>query len=196
MSEPRLSEWLARFGLTGSSYIGSLGLNQLDDWDLVHAHVVARDAPLTSLVPAIGSNVAGPLGAMHLPRLWLKQLLHAAGRLPAGYRHGSGLFDDLVSDQLGFDGTAFGAFVERQRPGYLAAEAWVAQHAERLNAEAIAALNAQLMEAKMSPAGLATRREELGPVAAQIERGIPLNDLDDWAQLHRQLLALAQGVKT
>lgn len=167
-SEPGQTEWLARFGLTGSSYVLSLQLNQLDDWDLVHAHIVARDAPSTPLVPAISSSVVGPLGAMHLPRLWLKQLLHAAGRLPEGYSHGSGLFDDLVSEQLGFDGAAFGAFVAAQRPGYLAAEAWVAQRAKRLDPETIAVLNAQLMETGMSSA----------------------NDLDDWAQLHRQLLAI------
>ncbi len=36
-----------------------------------------------SYVPLISSGVAGPLGALHLPRLWLKANLKAAGELVA-----------------------------------------------------------------------------------------------------------------
>ena len=65
------------------------------------------------IVPLISSTVAGPLGAMHLPRLWLKILLHAVGRLPEGYRHGEGGFDSLTISNLGIDGRELIAYVER-----------------------------------------------------------------------------------
>ena len=192
MPEPRRSEWTSRFGLTDGTFTRAVELNQLDDWDLVHAQLRAPDAPSTPFVPAIGSAVAGPLGALHLPRLWLKHRLHGVGRLPEGYRHGAGGFDEMVSAGLGFDRELFAAFVETEQPGYLAAEVWVRAHAKNLTAAAIAALNATLRSAKM-PAELADkRRAELGPVAAGLELGVPLNDLDDWAGLHRQLNAVAR----
>lgn len=40
---------------------------------------------MSTYVPMISSGVAGPLGALHLPRLWLKVSLEAAGKLAAGY---------------------------------------------------------------------------------------------------------------
>ncbi len=191
MPEPRLSEWSRRFGLSSGTYSHGVGLNQLDDWDAMHLMLRAPHQPQTAFVPAIGSGVAGPLGVLHLPRLWLKQRLHAAGRLPEGYRHGVGGFDELVTERLGVDRDAFAAFVETEQPDYLAAEAWVRRHATKLTDEAIAGLNAHIATTKMPPEPLQKRRTELGSIAAQIELGIPLNDLDDWGGLHRQLKAVA-----
>ena len=37
------------------------------------------------MIPTISSGVAGPLGAIHLPRLWSKVLLSAHGQLEEGY---------------------------------------------------------------------------------------------------------------
>jgi len=190
MPDPRLGEWTQRFGLDGT-YTLAIGLNQLDDWDLFHAQLLTGEVPPAVSVPGIGSSVAGPLGALHLPRLWLKHRLHAAGRLAAGYRHGVGGFDEMVTNALGVDGAEFASFVEEQRPDYLAAEAWIEEHATNLTAEAIAGLNATISTTKMSPENAAKRRAELGPAADGLELGIPLNDLDDWAGLHRELKALA-----
>src|SRR5881398_60935 len=36
-------------------------------------------------VPTISSGTAGPLGVLHLPRLWLKVSLESAGKLAPGY---------------------------------------------------------------------------------------------------------------
>ena len=36
-------------------------------------------------VPLISSGTAGPLGVLHLPRLWQKVSLEEAGKLAAGY---------------------------------------------------------------------------------------------------------------
>lgn len=192
MPDPRYTEWAQRFGLAGGSFNRAIGLNQLDDWDAMHLMLRAPDQPKTTFVPAIGSNVTGPLGAFHLPRLWLKHRLHAAGRLPEGYRHGAGGFDEQVTERLGLDRDAFATYVETEQPDYLAAEAWVRRHATKLTDEAIAGLNAHIATTKMPAESLTKRRTELGSVAAELELGIPLNDLDDWGGLHRQLKALAQ----
>jgi Domain of unknown function (DUF5069) len=187
MPDPRRSEWSARFGLDDGAFTHAIGLNQLDDWDLAHALLRASGAPGAMSVPAISTSAVGPLGVMHLARLWFKHRLHGVGRLPAGYRHGAGGFDEVLSEGLGFDAEAFAMFVETETPDYLTAEAWIREDATKLNANAIAALNERLRTAKMPPESLAKRRAELGAVADGLELGIPLNDLDDWAELHRQL---------
>jgi len=55
------------------------------------------------IYPLISSAAKGPLGVCHLPRLWLKILLFACGRLPEGYRHGEGGFDEFTTTNLGLD---------------------------------------------------------------------------------------------
>ncbi|MGZ4964624.1 MAG: DUF5069 domain-containing protein, partial [Limisphaerales bacterium] len=40
---------------------------------------------MNTIVPLISSGVAGPLGVLHLPRLWLKASLEACGKLAPGY---------------------------------------------------------------------------------------------------------------
>ena len=39
----------------------------------------------SNIVPLISSGTAGPLGVLHLPRLWLKASLGAAGKLHSDY---------------------------------------------------------------------------------------------------------------
>lgn len=186
MPEPRRSEWTARFGLP--DYQVSTRLNELDDWDLVHAQIVAVDAPTAAIVPAISSYSTGPLGVVHLPRLWLKMLLHAVGRLPEGYRYGIGGFDAMTEDDIGIAYEPLAALVGAERPGYLAFEAWVRAHATNLAPDAIAAHNAKLLAHIMSDKLAVPRRAECG-VDDSVTTGVALNDLDDWLAIHRQLLA-------
>jgi hypothetical protein len=187
MPDPRRSEWSARFGLDDGHFTRAVGLNQLDDWDLAHVQLAAAAAPPAMCVPAISTKAVGPLGVMHLARLWFKHRLYGAGLLPEGYRHGTGGFDEVLSGGLGFDPEAFAVFVETEQPDYLTAEAWIREDATNLNATAIAALNDRFCTTVMPPEPLAKRRAELGAIAAGLELGILLNDLDDWAGLHRQL---------
>jgi hypothetical protein len=191
MPDPRRSEWSARFGLDGTTYTRAVALNQLDDWDGVHRQLLAFDPAPAPLVPAISSSLTGPLGVPHLPRLWLKHRLHGVGRLPEGYRHGAGGFDETLTSALGVDAVAFASYVETDKPDYLTAETWVREHATTLSPETLAALTTRFHETNL-PAELGVkRRAELGITDASFERSIPLNDLDDWAALHRQLLAVA-----
>ena len=63
------------------------------------------------LVPLIGSSEAGPLGAVHLPRLWLKVSLATNGMLPDDYDECGGGFDQMVLDGLNVDRDAALAYL-------------------------------------------------------------------------------------
>ncbi len=147
----------------------------------------AREAEGEGVVPTISSSVMGPLGILHLPRLWQKISLHAAGRLAPGYRHGDGGFDGLVCERLGIDAQAFVGFIERERPDYLALERWVATNARDLAPATIAALNARLRTYALRDEVAAERRARFGIADEAVANAIQLNDLDDWAGFHERL---------
>jgi len=130
----------------------------------------------------------GPLGVKHLPRLWLKILLHGRGRLPEGYRHGTGGFDEYLTTTLGIDRDAFVTYIETEKPGYLALEAWVRANASALTPETIAAINARVTDADLPEAMLADRRAQLGFDEPGYTKAVGLNDLDDWAAMHAALV--------
>jgi hypothetical protein len=139
------------------------------------------------IVPLISTSVTGPLGIMHLPRLWLKLLLHGTGRLPEGYRHGSGGFDEFFCTHFGLDQDAFVRFVETDRPDYLATERWVVENAKNITPETIAAFNERVLVAAMRDEMAAERRERFGIEDAGYKNAVRLNDLDDWAGMHASL---------
>ncbi|HEY5341255.1 MAG TPA: DUF5069 domain-containing protein [Candidatus Aquilonibacter sp.] len=138
-------------------------------------------------VPLISSSVCGPLGVLHLPRLWQKILLHVAGRLPEGYRHGVGGFDEFLCTSLGVDRDAFIHYVESKKPGYLEVEAWVRANATNLTPETIAAFNHEVSTRNLPDAMLTQRCSDVGIPVGSISRAIPLNDLDDWQAFHRSI---------
>ena len=139
------------------------------------------------IVPVLSSSVMGPLGVRHLPRLWLKILLHGCGRLPEGYRHGVGGFDEFLTTTLGLDRDAFIAYIETEKPDYLALETWVRANATALTAESIAAVNARVTNADLPDTMLADRRASLGFDEPGYTKAVALNDLDDWAAMHAAL---------
>jgi len=128
----------------------------------------------------------GPLGVCHLPRMWVKILLHAKGRLPAGYRHGTGGFDEATAVALGFDRDAFIEFVRTRHPTYLQAEAWVRENAKNLNPEAIRQHNERVHRSK-PPLVATAQRAFVGLEDESILDSTLLNDLDDWQTLHAQI---------
>jgi hypothetical protein len=139
------------------------------------------------IYPLISSSVKGPLGVCNLPRVWLKILLFACGRLPEGYRHGEGGFDQLTIENLGLDRAAFIAYIENEKPDYQQLEAWVREHATKLDAASIAAHNEQILTRRMRDEIAIPRRAELGITDPGFWNGVALNDLDDWAGVHKQL---------
>ena len=142
-------------------------------------------------VPLISTRTKGPLGLVHLPRLWLKMRLSAKGKLADEYRAGAGGFDGLLLEALGIDSTAAVAFVSASQPSYLAFEAWVMENAkpESLTPEAIDQFNERILSFPKPEPGRSEMLEILGlPQSDKEWLGTDLNDLDDWHGFHLALL--------
>jgi hypothetical protein len=149
---------------------------------------------MANIVPLISSSSAGPLGILHLPRLWLKIRLHAVGALPEGYRHGNGGFDELTCENLGIDVAAFVSYVETEQPSYAECERWVSEHATKLDAASIARHNLMIRTRAKPEERAAQERAALGIDDPTLVNAIALNDLDDWAGAHAMLASLRSEV--
>ncbi|MGH7706941.1 MAG: DUF5069 domain-containing protein [Vulcanimicrobiaceae bacterium] len=143
---------------------------------------------MEKIVPLISSTVAGPLGVLHLPRLWLKILLHAADALPEGYRHGTGGFDEFLCNNLGLEPAELIAFIATERPSYSQCEAWVKTHATKLDPESIAWHNIAIRTRNMGEQLAADRRATLNIADPTFANATTLNDLDDWNGVHAQIV--------
>lgn len=146
---------------------------------------------MSKIVPLISSSVAGPLGVQHLPRLWLKASLEAAGKLHPDYPGCGKGYDQMVLDGLGLDREEFLEFIRSQKPTYVQLEAWVLEKkGGSLDPVAVKKLNDAIngyihndstRAAILSAAG----REDDG----SIKDAVNLNNLDDWATFHAAELA-------
>src|SRR5438874_12222795 len=67
-------------------------------------------------VPMISSGVAGPLGVLHLPRLWLKVSLEEQGKLAPGYPGIGRGFDAMTCAALGLEEQAVKDFIKQNKP--------------------------------------------------------------------------------
>jgi hypothetical protein len=141
---------------------------------------------MDQIVPLISSTTSGPLGIAHLPRLWLKLILHATGRLPEGYRHGAGGVDEEVVTCLGIDRDEFIAYVETKLPTYTECEEWIKANAKTLDAAVIAKHN-EFVRREKAEVPARQQREYIGTQDASIRNSMALNDLDDWKTVHTQL---------
>lgn len=81
-----------------------------------------------TIVPLVGSGAAGPLGAIHLPRLWLKLSLASIGALPEGYDECGPGFDAMTLSALGLDREKTIEFVRHEKPSYMEFEEWVVKN--------------------------------------------------------------------
>lgn len=135
----------------------------------------------------IPCHVAGPLGVLHLPRLWLKVSLEARGKLASGYPGIGKGFDQMVIAGLGLTAEAVRKFITEKHPTYLEFEAWVkAQPGAKLDRAAIYKLNQSLLGYHH---GDDTRRDILKTAGAAddgsvLGAAVELNALDDWAAFH------------
>jgi hypothetical protein len=142
---------------------------------------------MNTIVPLISSGVAGPLGVVHLPRLWLKVSLESRGKLAPGYPGAGKGYDQMVIDGLGLKRDAVLQFIQSSRPTYPQFEAWIKkQPGVKLDKGSIDKLNGairgyihddQTRKAILSASGL--------PDDAQAFRdAVNLNNLDDWKEFH------------
>jgi hypothetical protein len=143
-----------------------------------------------SYVPMISSGTAGPLGVLHLPRLWQKVSLEAASKLAAGYPGLGRGFDAMTCAALGLDEQAVKDFIKQNKPTYPEFEAWVKQNAKSLNRDAIDKHNAAVRGYIHDDE---TRQGVLGSSgivddAAAPQDAVNLNNLDDWYEFHQAVL--------
>src|SRR5207302_7837605 len=95
-------------------------------------------------VPLISSGVAGPLGVLHLPRLWQKVSLEEKRKLASGYPAVGKGFDAMTLAALGLEEQAVKDYIKQNKPTYPEFEAWVKKNAKSLTREAVEKHNAAL----------------------------------------------------
>ena len=137
----------------------------------------------THVIPIISSSTAGPLGAIHLPRLWAKLTLDAAGKLPEDYDACGSGFDQMTIDDLGLRRDDVVAFIKSKRPTYVQFEEWVVANGKtdpetvrKHNEKVRAYLHSDELSKKM--------RTEMGVKRDDIKDAVTLNTLEDLHALH------------
>src|SRR5258706_7825564 len=96
-------------------------------------------------VPLISSGTAGPLGVLHLPRLWQKVSLEARGKLAQGYPGIGKGYDGMVIGALGLNADAVRKFITEKHPTYPQFEAWIkSQPGVKLDKATIHKLNVSI----------------------------------------------------
>jgi hypothetical protein len=142
---------------------------------------------MSNIVPLISSGVAGPLGVLHLPRLWQKASLEARGKLAAGYPGIGKGYDTMTINAIGLTEAAVRAFIKDSKPTYPQFEAWVKkQPGVKLD-------KATLYKHNQSILGYihddATRKGILSASGISDESGVnpgavDLNNIDDWLEFY------------
>ena len=145
---------------------------------------------MNSIVPLISSGVAGPLGVLHLPRLWLKLSLESVGKLAPGYPGAGKGYDQMVIDGIGLNRDAVIDYVKKSKPSYCEFEAWVKKNATKLDKASVEKLNAAIRGYNHDDD---TRKSILGANKLPDDGGAPkdainLNNLDDWKEFHQAVL--------
>lgn len=142
-------------------------------------------------VPLISSGVAGPLGVLHLPRLWLKASLEARGKLAAGYPGCGKGYDQMVLDGLGLDRQKTLDFIKNSRPTYIQLENWIKQQpGVKLDKASIDKLNGAIRGYNHDDQ---TRKNIVSAAGVPDDANAPkdavnLNNLDDWTEFHTAVL--------
>jgi Domain of unknown function (DUF5069) len=140
-------------------------------------------------VPMISSGTAGPLGVLHLPRLWQKVSLEAAGKLAPGYPGIGRGFDAMTCAALGLDEQAVRDYIKQNKPTYPQFEAWVKQKG-KIDPAAVEKHNAavrgynhkdETRKGILQNCGL---RDD----SSAAKDAVNLNNLDDWHEFHQAVL--------
>jgi hypothetical protein len=136
----------------------------------------------TTYVPLISSGTAGPLGVLHLPRLWLKVSLEARGKLASGYPGCGKGYDLMTCNALGINQDAVKKFITESQPTYPQFEAWVKKQPCGSTKDHLQAQPINLGYIHDD----STRRGILAASGVQDDArstpgAVDLNNLDDWA---------------
>jgi hypothetical protein len=141
-------------------------------------------------VPMISSGTAGPLGVLHLPRLWQKLSLESQGKLAAGYPGMGRGYDAMTCAALGLDEQAVKDYIKQNKPTYPQFETWVEKNAKSLNPQAIEKHNAAVRGYNHDDD---TRKRicdacRIPNDASTAKDAVNLNNLDDWQEFHQAVL--------
>lgn len=143
---------------------------------------------LQHVVPLISSDTAGPLGAIHLPRLWTKLTLAAAGLLPESYDACGKGFDQMTLDALGLDRQKTMDFIKANRPKYVAFEEWVLQqNGGSISVERIRKHNEAVRAYDHADDLAARMRDASGIKDPNICDAVTLNTVEDLDDVHAQV---------
>ena len=143
---------------------------------------------MAKIVPLISSGVAGPLGVLHLPRLWLKCSLEARGKLADGYPGIGKGYDMMTINALGLNADAVRKFITDSKPTYPQFEAWVKQQSGVKLDKATLYKHNQSILGYIHDDG--TRKGILGASGIGDESSVnpgavDLNNIDDWYEFHQ-----------
>ncbi len=142
-------------------------------------------------VPLISSGTAGPLGALHLPRLWQKVSLEAAGKLADGYPGIGAGYDSMVIAALGLNAAAVKEFIAKSKPTYPQFEAWIKkQPGAKLDKATIHKSNVAIagyIHADDTRKGILSANG-LSDDGSVLPDAVNLNNLDDWYEFHAAVL--------
>jgi hypothetical protein len=140
------------------------------------------------VVPLISSDTAGPLGVIHLPRLWAKLMLSAAGQLPAGYDECGPGFDQMTLTAMNLDREKTIDFVRKNKPTYVQFERYVVeQNGGSIDPERIRKHNEAVRAYCHADQLASDMRNASGVADTSISDAVTLNKLEDLDELHRQL---------
>ncbi len=144
---------------------------------------------MAKMIPLIGSSEAGPLGAIHLPRLWLKVSLSANDALNDEYDECGAGFDQMVLDGLGLDRDGALDYIKTNQPTYPQFEQWVVdQNGGSIDQSVIDASNAAISGYHHADDTVAAISDAAATNADRsIKDAVTLNALEDWNDLHASL---------
>jgi hypothetical protein len=135
-------------------------------------------------------SLVGPLGVVHLPRLWLKVSLDGKGLLADGYPAVGKGFDQMVLDGLGLKKDAVVEFITKNNPTYCQFETWIKQQpGARLDQASITKLNDSIRGCNHDEDTVQAVLGENGlPSDIGIRDAVTLNRIDDWKCFHEAVL--------
>jgi hypothetical protein len=145
-------------------------------------------ATSNKVVPLVSSDTAGPLGAIHLPRLWTKLTLGFAGKLADGYDQCGQGFDQMTIDGLHLNRDKVLDYVKTNKPTYMQFEQWVVdQNGGSVSRETIDKHNAAIRGYNHGDDLGTKMRGASGIKDGNVKDAVRLNNIEDLDELHAQV---------
>jgi hypothetical protein len=141
----------------------------------------------STVVPLISSGTAGPLGAIHLPRLWLKLSLASIGSLPESYDECGAGFDAMTLNALNLDRQKTIDFVRRNKPTYMEFEDWVVANG-KTDKDTIERHNAAIRGYNHGDELARSMRQSSKITSGSVKDAVTLNTVEDLDEIHKQVI--------